>query len=214
MANGLEKFRKHQQERSAEISKLSVDLSSLKAQRLQLEDEINRAIDTGDTAKAENLVNQQHDLDVKIEVTQRTIERKSVQNQDLGELVKEANKETADYQKKIDRAEAAIIDAKRVYLVKLLEAAVLVNEAWDMRTAYCSLIDGVIDPSTANLQTRDFDGVSSHLIKWDRQDSDLLREINPEALIILANATKNRTRNDIRVNDVPRDPGVIISKYT
>ena len=214
MANGVEKFRKRQQERAAEISKLSVDLSSLKAQRLQLEDEINRAIDTGDTAKAEKLVNQQHDLDVKIEVTQRTIERKSVQNQDLGELVKEANKETADYQKKIDRAEAAIIDAKRVYLVKLLEAAVLVNEAWDMRTAYCSLIDGVIDPSTANLQTRDFDGVSSHLIKWDRQDSDLLREINPEALIILTNATKNRTNNNIRVNDVPRDPGVIISKYT
>ncbi len=214
MANGVEKFRKRQQERTAEISKLSVDLSSLKAQRLQLEDEINRAIDTGDTAKAEKLVNQQRDIDVKIEVTQRTIERKSVQNQDLGELVKEANKETADYQKRIDRAEAAIIDAKRVYLVKLLEAAVLVNEAWDMRTAYCSLIDGVIDPSTANLQTRDFDGVSSHLIKWDRQDSDLLREINPEALIILANATKNRTNSNIRFNDVPRDPGVIISKYT
>ena len=64
------------------------------------------------------------------------------------------------------------------------------------------------------MQTRDFDGVSSHLIKWDRQDSDLLREINPEALIILAKATRDRRNNDIRVNNIQRDPGVIISKYT
>ncbi len=212
MANGVDKFRKRQQERAAEISKLSVDLSSLKASRQQLEDEINKAIDTGDTAKAEKLVNQQRDIDVKIEVTQRTIDRKSAQSQDLSELVKEANKETADYQKKIDRAEESIIDAKRVYLVRLLEAAALVNEAWDMRTAYCSLIDGVIDPSTYNVQTRDFDGVSCHL-RWDRMDSDLLKEINPDALMILANATKNRANNTIRANDVPRDPGVTISKY-
>ena len=110
---GVEKLKKRYQERAEEIRKLSGDMDTLKAQRERLGVEINNAIDTGDTAQAERLVNRQHEIDVKMEVARRTIARKTDQGKDLAELITAANADTAAYQKKIDQAAAAELSAKK-----------------------------------------------------------------------------------------------------
>lgn len=211
MMNGLDKIRKLVQERAAAINKLSSELEALKAQHQKLEDEINAAIDAGNSALAEKLVNQQHEIDVKVEVTQRTIDRKSAQN-NLPELVQAANKDTAEFQRKIDKAEGEVLSAKKAYLSKVLEVAVLVNSAWETRTAYCAMKEGVEDPTTANAQTSEFDGVSARIV-WDRKDDQLLKEINPNALEIISNATRDHFNRYVGRNYAPRIPDVQISGH-
>ena len=208
----IEKLKRRIQERAAEIGKLTNDLDTMKAQRQQLEAEINTAIDGDNTAQAERLVNQQHELDVKIEVLERTISRKSSKDLDRAEIIEASNKETADYQKKIDQAQAAVLTAKKAYLSKLIDLASLVNEAWDARTSYCSLVEGIEDPKTYNVQTQDFTGVHA-MIRWDKLDNDLLKEMNPSALMILSEASKDRVNTYVGRDTAPRDTGVIINKY-
>lgn len=212
MTSIFEKLKKRRQERANEIGKLSTDLDNMKARRQQMESEINTAIDGNDTALAERLVNQQHDLDVKIEVLERTITRKSASDLDRAEIIATANEETAAYQKKIDQAQAATLTAKKAYLSKLIDLAQLVNEAWDARTNYCSLIDGIEDPRTYNVQTRDFEGVRA-MIRWDKQDNDLLNEINPSAVAMLHEAVREKINNYVGRDNTIRDPGVIITKH-
>ncbi len=210
--NGIDKIRKLVQERAAAIDKLATELEALKAKYQQLEGEINAAIDAGNTALAEKLVNQQREVAVKTEVAQRTIDRKAEQNKDNSELVQAANKDTAEYQKKIDQAEAEALSAKKVYLSKVLEVAVLVNSAWETRTAYCAMKDGVADPTTANAQTSEFNGVSARIM-WDRKDDQLLQEINPDALVILGNATRSHFNRYAGRDEAPRIPNVQISGH-
>ena len=212
MTSIFEKLKKRIQERANEIVKLSSDLDNMKARRQQMESEINVAIDGNDTSLAERLVNQQRDLDVKIEVLERTITRKSTTDLNRAEIIEAANKETADYQKRIDQAQETVISAKKAYYSKLIDLATLVNEAWDARTSLCSLIDGIEDPNTYNVQTKEFEGVRA-AIKWDKTDNDFLKEINPNAVAILNNATANRTNTWVGRPEVKSDPGVRINKY-
>ena len=208
----FERAMKKRQERASEIGKLNDELNKLETARERLISEINAAIDADDTALAENLVNQRRDIETKIEVAQLTIERRSVQNEDLTDLIEASNKETAEYQHKIDHGEAVVLAAKKEYLSKLLELASLVNDAWDVRTKYCRQIPGVEDPTTNNVQTRDFKGVHA-AIRWDHLDNDLLTDINPAALKILNAAASDHYNSWVGRDHKPRDPGVTISKY-
>ena len=212
MGSIIEKIRKRRQDRAAEIIRLSSDLDAMKAQRQQMETEINAAIDGDNTAQAERLVNQQHDLDVKIEVLERTISRKSAKDLDRAEIIEASNKETADYQKKIDQAQTAVMTAKKAYLSKLIDLAALVNEAWDARTNFCRLLEEIDDPTSYNVQTKEFDGVHAS-VRWDKLDEDLLKEINPAAVSILSEAARNKTNIYAGRDSTPKDPGVLVSKY-
>lgn len=192
MVSGAYKIRKRMQEQEKEINRLHSELDELTDLRKNIDLEINQAIDADDSARAEKLLARQREIEVKIEVKQRTIDRKSPAV-DLDEIVQAANKDTLEYQKKINTAEAALLTAKKAYLSKLLEVASLVNEAWNTRTEYCSLVGGIEDPTTYNAQTRDFQGVCTEYLRWDDQDDELLTAINPEALGILRTATGNHT---------------------
>ena len=187
----LEKVMKKRQERTAEIDKLTEELERLKENRERLEIDILAAIDGDDSVLAEKLVNQRRELDTKIEVKKLTIERKTSQEEDITDLIEASNKETAEYQRKINQKEAAVLEAKKEYLSKLLDLAGLVNEAWDKRTQYCQQIPDVEDPTTYNTQTSAFTGVSTTTIRWERGDVEMLKEINPDAMLILHSASKD-----------------------
>lgn len=208
---GIEFFRKLKTDIALERAKLSGELDKLKSTREQLDNEINQAIDEGKTEEAEKLLAKQHDLDLKIEITQRTIDRKAAKQQDPEAIIAAANATTAQYQKKIDLAGNAVLAAKKDYLSKLIDRAILINEAWAARTDYCKLLD-VEDPTTDNAETHEFSTVA-YTLKWDRLDKDLILEINPRGLEILAEAGRNHYNGWIGRDNEPRTPEVVISKY-
>ena len=213
MKTNVEKFKKRRQERATELTRRKADLEALRDQRQRMEDAINAAIDAENTDQAERLVVQENALETKIEVLERTISRKSQPAVDRAEIVEAANQEAADYQNRIDQLQDAVIKAKKAYLAKLIELGSLINEAWDTRTEYCSLIEDIEDPTTANVQTRDFIGVSSQIgILWNPKDADLASEVNPDAPEIMAKATMARLNLWAGRDNRPPDPGVTVSK--
>ena len=59
------------------------------------------------------------------------------------------------------------------------------------------MIPDVEDPRTYNAETEAFETVRAR-IRWNRADDELLKEIHPDALMILSAATRERTNIYIR----------------
>ena len=216
MSKNVEYFQKRKADSEAETVRLENDIANLKAQYNDYESQINDAIDSGNLSAVEKLTAKQTEVENRIKATQKIIDRKtSAAVLTVDEVAEAANAETAEYQNKIEKAEEAVLTAKKEYFKKVLAVAALVGEAWQTRAEYISLIPGIEDPTTNNVQTTAFDWVSHH-IKWERdsETDELLKSINPNALDLMSNATRDRWNSWAGRNHTPRRVDVTISKHT
>ena len=208
-------IKKKQESAARELEKLGADLAGLKDQRAALADEINIAIDADDFAKVEKLTAQMTGIDNKIRAAELIISRKketgAVKHE---EIIGANNIEMKEWQKRIDKAQAAADAALNDHLVKLLEVAALVNQAWTARAEYVQLIPGIEDPFSVNAQTGLFDvpmcRIDSGKCKVWREP---LQAIRPDALAVLEEAARNHINQYAGRDLRSKDPGVVISKY-
>lgn len=188
-------FKKKQENAAKELERLAADLAGLKDQRDALSVEITNAIDADDFAKVEKLTAQQSGLDNKIRAAELIIGRKQETSAvSLVEIAAASNAEMMDFQKKINKAQNAADDALREYFRKVLDVAALVDQAWNVRADYIRLVPGIEDPTTTNVQTNDFDGVSGHIrpIQRTPETDKMLTEIRPDAWQLINSATRDR----------------------
>ncbi len=208
-------FKKRMESAEKELERLSGELDGLKQQRATLDVEITAAIDADDFGKVEKLTAKHSESDNRIRAAELIISRKKETSAaNRPELIAANNAEMQDFQKRIDKAQAAADDTLREYFRKLLEVAALVNQAWITRAGYVSILPGIEDPTTTNAQTNDFAGVSC-AIRWNRtpENEAVLKSIAPDAISVLNDATRSHYNQWAGRNWQPRDPGVIISKH-
>lgn len=200
-------FKKKQETAAKDLDRLAADLAGLKDQRAALAVEINAAIDADDFGKVEKLTAQQTGIDNKIRAAELIIARKKETSAvDPAEIAAASNAEMMDFQKKIDKAQNAADDVLREYFRKVLDVAALVDQAWNVRADYLRLIPGIEDPTTRNIQTNDFEGVSCK-IRIDRKpETDaMLQEIRPDALRLIHEATRDRFNRWAGQNEPARE---------
>ena len=201
-------FKKRQETASRDLEKLSADLAGLKDQRAALAVDITSAIDADDFARVEKLTAQQSALENRIKAAEMIIARKQETSAvNPAEVAAASNAEMMDYQKKIDKAQAAADDILRDYFRKVLEIAALVEQSWKTRADYLRLLPGIEDPTTDNIQTKGFNGVSHKVRKVDRnaEIDAILTDINPDALRLLSELTKNRFNRWAGQNEPARE---------
>ena len=187
-------FKKQIDAAARELERLSGDLAALKAQNAALTGEINSAIDAGNYSQVEKLTAKQTDLNNKIRAAELIVARKKETGAvSREEIAKASNSEMLEMQKKIDKAQSAANEAYKDYLRKLLDVAALVNQAWNVRAEYLVLIPGITDPYSYSAETTGFESIS-HNIKWKRdpETDEIMTAINPDAPVIMSNATRDR----------------------
>lgn len=207
-------LRKKQETVAKELDRRSADLKDLMAKRDALSEEINSVIDADDLPRVEKLTAQLTVLENKIRAEELTIARKKETLVNPTEIATASNEEMKEWQRKAEKAQAAADNAFNDYLRKLLDAASIVVQAWDARAEYIKLIPGIEDPYSINAQTTDFNGVGCS-IEWGRYkewDEHLLA-INPDALGILHEATRERFNRWAGRDFAPVIPDVTISKH-
>ena len=187
-------FKKQIDAAARELERLSGELAALKAQNVTLSDEINSAIDADNYSQVEKLTAKQTELNNKIRAVELIVARKKETGAvSRAEIAKASNSEMLEMQKKIDKAQSAANEAYKDYLRKLLDVAALVNQAWNVRAEYLVLIPGITDPYSYSAETTGFESIS-HNIKWKRdpETDEIMTAINPDAPVIMSNATRDR----------------------
>lgn len=205
-------FKKRQEEAEKELAKLSEELDNLNQDLAKIQEEINNAIDNENLSLVEKLTLKESEIKNRIHAKELIIARKIEKGDGIApDIIKANNDAMDDCQKRIDKAQEAISDAYRDYLGKVLDAAKLVIQAWKIRADYVSLLPEVEDPYTINHQNTDFRYVS-HKIKtyFTEDDYKIMKSINPDAVNILSDLTRNREKRVYR--DDPPSFNVIISK--
>lgn len=187
-------FKKQIDAAARELERLSGELAALKAQNIALTGEINSAIDSDNYSQVEKLTAKQTELNSKIRAVELIVARKKETGAvSRAEIAKASNSEMLEMQKKIDKAQSAANEAYKDYLRKLLDVAALVNQAWNVRAEYLVLIPGITDPYSYSAETTGFESIS-HNIKWKRdpETDEIMTAINPDAPVIMNNATRDR----------------------
>lgn len=187
-------FKKQIDAAARELERLSGELAALKAQNVALTGEINSAIDSDNYSQVEKLTAKQTELNNKIRAVELIVARKKETGAvSRAEIAKASNSEMLEMQKKIDKAQSAANEAYKDYLRKLLDVAALVNQAWNVRAEYLVLIPGITDPYSYSAETTGFESIS-HNIKWrrDPETDEMMTTINPDAPVIMSNATRDR----------------------
>lgn len=187
-------FKKQIDAAARELERLSGELAALKAQNVALTGEINSAIDSDNYSQVEKLTAKQTELNNKIRAVELIVARKKETGAvSRAEIAKASNSEMLEMQKKIDKAQSAANEAYKDYLRKLLDVAALVNQAWNVRAEYLVLIPGITDPYSYSAETTGFESIS-HNIKWKRdpETDEIMTAINPDAPVIMNNATRDR----------------------
>lgn len=204
MKNEIEKFRKQKTENAKKAAAAEVNLNGLKENISTLENQIEAAIAEGDLETAEKLVRDRRDLDVKLEIAQKTIA--ILRNQPLNrEKVASAwNTDCNDYQKQIDKAENDLRQSVRQLVEKAIAAAVLVNTARNSRCEMLELVDDQ-EPYTLNTGNSDFNAISFNgdfakkIIEL--LDASELAQIRPDAMEEINEAARRMENPFFRKND-------------
>ena len=195
MKTGIERLKQQRADSDRKKAAAAEKLAELKKKRADMEAKVNAAIAEDDQVNAEKLIRARLDIDIQIEIAQKTLVNleKSINRAAVAAAWAD---DLSDYQKQIDRAEKELNQLIRQAVEKALAIADAVNVSWDARTDALALIDDQ-EPSTYNFGNSDFPGVS-FTAKTLEAVSELLspeelKAIRPDAAGTLSLATVNRT---------------------
>ena len=195
MKTGIERFRQQKADNDKKIAAAAEKVNALKKTREELEARINYSIDAGDQVTAEKLIRNRIDVDVQLEIAQRTLSAldKPIDRAVVAEAWKE---DLSDFQKQIEKSEKELQRIFRQAAEKALDIANLINASWDARYAALTTVDDQ-EPITYNAGNHDFPAVSftakditnaSELLTQDE-----LNKIRPDAAGIISQATRDRS---------------------
>ena len=195
MRTGIERLKQQRADNDRKKAAAAEKLAELQKKRADMEARVNAAIAEGDQVNAEKLIRARLDIDIQIEIAQKTLAslEKSI---DRAAVAAAWANDLSDYQKQIDRAEKELNQLIRQAAEKALVIADAINASWDARTEVLALIDDQ-EPYTYNVGNSDFPGVSFRAKTLndvaDYFSADELRAIRPDAPGTLSQATRSRT---------------------
>ena len=204
MKNEIEKFRKQKAENAKKAAAAEANLNGLKENISTLENQIEAAISEGDMETAEKLIRDRRDLEVKLEIMQKTIDILRNKPLDREKIASAWNNDCNDYQKQIDKAENDLRQSVRQLVEKAIAAAVLVNTARDSRCEMLELVDDQ-EPYTFNTGNHDFNAISfdgsfaKRITKL--LDVSELAQIRPDAMEAINKAAHGMENPFFRGND-------------
>lgn len=195
MKTGIERFQQQQAETNRKKAMAAEKLAELKRQRVDLESSITAAIADGDQVTAGKLIRNRMDVDVQIEIVQKTLANldKPIDREAVSAAWSD---DCADYQKQIDKAEKELKQIIRQAVEKALAMSDIVNSAWDARCSALRLVKDQ-EPYTLNGGNTDFAYVSCKEKKLVNVSELLTREelqvIRPDAAGTISKAATDRS---------------------
>ncbi len=195
MKTGIERFRQQKADNEKKAAAAAEKLNTLNGTRAELETRIDSAIKDGDQVTAEKLIRSRMDIDVQIEIAQKTLANLD-KPLDRAAVAAAWEDDLSDYQRQIDKGEKELNQLIRQAVEKALAIADAINASWDARTAALLLVNDQ-EPHTYNSGNNDFPGVSFTGKTLDDVSELLSREemnkIRPDALGTIGMAIRNRT---------------------
>lgn len=195
MKTGIERFRQQKADNEKKAAAAAEKLNALKETRAELETRIDAAIKDGDEANAEKLIRSRIDVDVQIEITQKTLANLE-QPIDRAAVAAAWEDDLSDFQRQIDKAEKELGQLIRQAVEKALVVADTINASWEARQDALLLVgDG--EAFTYNAGNQDFEAVHftgdtlTNVVELlSREEQDTIRK---DAGAIIGLATRDRT---------------------